>query len=162
MDVRRINPRNLSVDLLLCGKVLTIISVYKPHSGRSEEDKNCFCDDLSAEVQSKNGNCIVLRDFIGLVGNWIDGYEGVHGKQGWGIRNNDGEIKILRIFKMVVSDTFFKKDSKKLITFRSGVNSSVIVYALVKKELMKRVKDVKVIPGEECFSQHRLLVMNSA
>ena len=51
MDVRRISPRILSVDLVLSSKVVTIISVYGPQSGRSEENKNCFHDDLSAEMQ---------------------------------------------------------------------------------------------------------------
>ena len=58
---------------------MTTIFVYGSHSGRCKEDKNCFYDDLSAEVQSKNGNCIVLGDFNGHVGNSRDGYKGVHG-----------------------------------------------------------------------------------
>ena len=76
MDAGRISPRILSVDLMLCGKVLTIISVYRPQSGRSEEDENYFYDDVSAEVYSKNVNCIVLGNFNGHVGNAIDEYEG--------------------------------------------------------------------------------------
>ena len=91
MDVRRISLRILSVDLVLCGKVVTIISVYGLQSGQSEKDKNCFYDDLSTEVQSKNGNCIAL-DVNGHVENSINGYKGVHGGKGWGIRNKDREV----------------------------------------------------------------------
>ena len=50
---------------------------------------------------------------------------------------------------MVIGNTFIIKDSENLITFMLVVTFSVIA---VKKELMKGVKDVKVIPGEECFS----------
>ena len=60
---------------------------------------------------------------------------------------------------MVVGNTFFKKEDEKLITYKSGNCATVIDYAVVQKEVMKKLKDIKVIPGEECFSQHRLLIM---
>jgi len=34
----------------------------------------------------------------------------------------------------------------------------VIDHVLIRKDLIKKLQDVKVIPSEECFSQHRLLV----
>ena len=61
---------------------------------------------------------------------------------------------------MVFGNTFFKKDDEKLITYKSGNCATVIDYAVVQKEVMKKVKDIKVILGEECFSQHRLLIMD--
>ena len=61
---------------------------------------------------------------------------------------------------MVVENTFFKKDDEKLITYKSGDCAIVVDYAVVKNEVMKKVKDIKVIPGEECFSEHRLLIMD--
>ena len=42
-----------------------------------------------------------------------------------------------------------QKKLKKLITFKFGGNSSVIDYVVVNKKLMKRARDVMVIPGEE-------------
>ena len=72
--------QDLSADLLLCGKVVTIIFVCGPEIGRSAEGKNSFFyDDLSVAVQSKNGNCIVPGDFNGHVGNSLNGYDGVYG-----------------------------------------------------------------------------------
>ena len=65
------------MDLVLREKVVTIIFVYGPQSGRREENKNCFHDDLSAKVQLKNGSCIVRGNLYGHVGNSIDRYEGV-------------------------------------------------------------------------------------
>ena len=80
MDVRKISPKILSANLVLGEKMVTVISVYGPKSSRSEEDKDSFCADLSADkVQSKDGDCIVLRDFNGYDGSSINGYEGVHG-----------------------------------------------------------------------------------
>ena len=86
MHVGRICPRILSVDLLLFGKVVTIILVGKPQSGRSEEAMDRFYNDLSAEMRSKDGNCIVLADFNGRVGSSINGYGGFHGEHGLEIR----------------------------------------------------------------------------
>ena len=50
---------------------------------------------------------------------------------------------------MVVGNTFFK-DDEKLIIFNSGNCAIVIDYAVVQKEVIKKVKDIKVIPEEEC------------
>ena len=90
------------------------------------------------------------------------GYDGIHGGFGWGERNRDGEriLEFADSLDMVVRNTFFKKDDEKLITYKSGNCATVIDYAVVQKEVMKKVKDIKVIPGEECFSQHRLLIMD--
>ena len=54
-------------------------------------------------------------------------------------------------FDIKVGNTFCKKDIKNLIIFKSGGNSSVIDYVVVKKKMMKRIRGVKVILGEECF-----------
>ena len=71
--------------------------------------------------QSKDGNCIALRNFNGYVGSSIDGNQGVHGGQG---------IRWL----VTRSSKKEKKNSKKLLfTFKSGGNSSVIDYVEVKK-----------------------------
>ena len=59
---------------------------------------------------------------------------------------------------MVVNNTYFKKRQSHLITYESGPHSTQISYILSRKEHLKMVKDVKVIPGEECMTQHKLLV----
>ena len=162
IEVRRVSARIISIDIVVNKKMVTVISVYAPQSGRSEEENEKFYEDLTAEVQSRHGICFVLGDFNGHVGRSSLGYDGIHGGFGWGERNRDGE-KILEFadsLDMVVGNTFFKKDDEKLITYKSGNCATVIDYAVVQKEVMKKVKDIKVIPGEECFSQHRLLIMD--
>ena len=164
MEVRRVSPRIISIDIVVNEKVVTVISVYAPQSGRSEEEKEKFyeVEDLTAEVQSRHGVCFVLGDFNAHVGRSSLGYDGIHGGFGWGERNRDGEriLEFADSLDMVVENTFFKKDDEKLITYKSGNCATVIDYAVVQKELIKKVKDIKVIPGEECFSQHRLLIMD--
>ena len=82
------------------------------------------------------------------------GYDGIHGGFGWGERNRDGEriLEFADNLEMVVGNTFFKKDDQKLIPYKSGNCATAIDYAVVQKEVMKKVKDTKVIPVEECFS----------
>ena len=90
------------------------------------------------------------------------GYDGIHSGFDWGEHNRDGEriLEFADNLEMVVGNTFFKKDDQKLITYKSGNCATAIDYAVVQKEVMKKVKDTKVIPVEECFSQHRLLIMD--
>ena len=59
MEVRRVSPRIISIDIVVNEKVVTVISVYAPQSGRSEEQKEKFYEDLTAEVQSRHGICFV-------------------------------------------------------------------------------------------------------
>ena len=50
-----------------------------------------------------------------------------------------------------------KKDSH-LINYQSGNASSQVDYILFKGKDVKSVRDVKVIPSEECVTQHKLVV----
>ena len=45
-----------------------------------------------------------------------------------------------------------------MITYESGESTSVIDYMLVKKGDRGMVRDLKVITGEECIPQHKLLM----
>jgi len=101
-----------------------------------------------------------MGNINGHVGSSVNGYEEVHGGHGWKERNKDGEslLELADSFNMVIGNTFFRKGAKRLITYKSGVNATVIDYVLIQNSLMKNMQDVKVIPGEECVSQHRLLV----
>ena len=96
----------------------------------------------------------------GHVGERADGYLGIHGGKGYGSRNREG-VSILEFAmanNMVVTNTHFTKTSNHLITYHSGDDNTQVDYILTKKQHLSMVKDVKVIPGEECIPQHNLLV----
>ena len=96
----------------------------------------------------------------GHVGSESDGYGNVHGGYGFGARNDEG-VRILDFAvaaEMVVCNTLFKKENNKLITYSPGGVQSTIDYILTRRGCRNMVNDVKVIPGEPCVSQHRLLV----
>ena len=46
------------------------------------------------------------------------------------------------------------------MTYESGNIKTTVDYVLLRRQDLKDVKDVKVIPGEECIFQHKLLVMD--
>ena len=123
--------------------------------------KNSMKISLLNQVQSRHGICFVLGGFNGHVRRSSLGYDGIHGGFGWGERNKDDEriLKLADSVDMVVGNTFFKKGDEKLITYKSGNCATVIDYAVVHKEVIKKVKYIKVFLGEKCFSQHRLLIM---
>ena len=65
-----------------------------------------------------------LGNFNGRVGRHIDGYDGVHGGYGVGQRNLDGGM-LLRFClekELCVSNTWFRIEEKRKITFRMGEN----------------------------------------
>ena len=98
-----------------------------------------------------------LREFNGHVGEEIEGFEGVHDRNGIGQKNVKGS-KLLEFGnkrELCVANTWFKKTDKRKITFKSGNNESEIDFISVSKENRKILKDVKVIPWE---LTHRLLV----
>src|SRR5881628_469925 len=96
----------------------------------------------------------------GHVGVESNGFEGVHGGNGYGVRNLEGKmlLEFAEAKELVVLNTAFKKRDLNKVTYASGDNRSQIDYMLVRRVDRKRVRDVKVIPGEPCLTQHRLLV----
>ena len=103
---------------------------------------------------------LVCGDLNGHVGKTSSGFEGLHGGHGYGVRNPEGTriLELCVAADLVITNTFFTKCDSQLLTFRSGNACSQTDYILVRKSDFKSVRDVKVIGGEECVSQHKLLV----
>ena len=76
------------------------------------------------------------------------------------MRNQDG-LRILDFCvasKLSITNTFFRKNKSRLITFSSGDNHKQIDFILVRTAQLKNIKDAKVISSEKFITQHRLLV----
>ena len=86
MEVKRVCPRIISIDVVENKKVVTVILVYAPQSGRSEEEK--FYKTLPAAVQLKHGICFML-DFNLHIGRSFQGYDGIYGEFGRGECNRE-------------------------------------------------------------------------
>jgi len=103
---------------------------------------------------------VVGGDLNGHVRTNVDGYDGVHGGYGFGERNADGEriLEFCDAMELIVTNTCFKRQKNKLANYVSGGTVSAIDYLLLRGCDQRHIKNVKVIAGEECVSQHRLLV----
>ena len=59
---------------------------------------------------------------------------------------------------MTVWYTLFQEKESHLVTYESGPANIQVGYCLVRKDLTKFVTNMKVLPSEECFTQHKPLV----
>ncbi|ESN94210.1 hypothetical protein HELRODRAFT_164007 [Helobdella robusta] len=147
LEVRR-RSNGVIVVVMVFGKVIVrVISGYAPQQSRKEEEKDRFYDDVSDEIGQAGLNefVVLLGDLNGHVGADADGYEGVHGGWGYGIRNEEGRrvLELADAHSMVVGNTWFTMEPARLITYRSGEHRSMIDYILVRAKHRKYVKNVK-------------------
>ncbi|KAK4305368.1 hypothetical protein Pmani_022730 [Petrolisthes manimaculis] len=162
IDVRRVSGRLIVLKMKVGERVINVLSAYAPQAGLSRESKERFRGDTISVISdlSETDTVVLAGDLNGHVGACADGYDDVHGGFGYGRRNLEGEyiLESCVALNMVVCNSKFKKRLSHLITYSSGGTSSQIDYFLVSRKDWKFVRDVKVIPGEECISQHKLLV----
>ena len=162
IEVIRCSARLMVVRVMIGKTVLNLISVYVPQVGRSMNEKEEFYISLGNVLATIRNNeyLVVCGDFNGHVGKEVAGFEGVHGGFGFGSRNVEGEmlLEFADAWNLAVTNTWFKKDIGRLITYESGGNKTVVDYILIRKVERKLVRNVNVIPGEACLQQHKLLV----
>ena len=157
VKVMRARERLIVVKLVLEGELVTFVSVYALQIGRPQEEDE-FYDELYRFMSKLKRKYAVVVDLNGHVDRDVDGYEGVHGGNGFGDHNAESEaiLEFATCFGLVVANTFFMKEMQKLVTYKSGEVKTVVDYVLARKNDMK---NVKVIPGEKGVSQHKQVVM---
>ena len=98
-----------------------------------------------------------LGDFNGHVGKQVEGFQGVHGGNGIGERNEEGRLllEFCDEKELCVANTWFRKKEQSKVTYRSGGNETEIDFIVIGKHNRKYIRDVKMISGE---LQHGLVV----
>ncbi|XP_047099314.1 uncharacterized protein LOC124716808 [Schistocerca piceifrons] len=136
----------------------TILKVYAPQQGSSEEEKTKFLEELEGQVRE----IVITGDLNAQIGTDRNGYEEVMVPFGYGRRNVEGEeiLKLCIRNHLLVKNTFFKKqDSHKITRYGwDGESKTVIDYILTEKLIGGKVRDTKVIPSEHLDSDYRLLI----
>ena len=142
--------------------VFVFVSVYAPQANLSEAEKDRFYQMLQCTVATipASEQLIVCGDWNGHIRSQSTGSEEVYGGQAIGKRNTEGERILEFAFanELVFGNTWFKKKPKHLVTYQSGVAATQIDFILYWRSFRRQVSNVKVILGEECASQHRLLI----
>ena len=89
------------------------------------------------------------------IGKESDGYEGVHGGQGYGVRNaGERVLEFCKAAGMIVCGTQFRKADGKLISYSSGSSNTTVDYLMTWKQGRRGLTDAKAFPGKEVVSLH--------
>ena len=159
-EVVRVSDRIILIRMTI-GKTV-FVCVYAPQANLSKFEKDHFYQMLQCVVSKipASEQLTVCGDWNGHIGSQSTGFEEVHGGQAIGKRNTEGERILEFAFanELVVRNTWFKKTPEHLVTYQSGNAAIQIDFILYRRSFRKQVSNVKVILGEECASQHRLLV----
>ena len=137
------------------------ICAYGPQSGRLNTQKVRFCNELASEWDLGSFSEIIVSvgNFRGHVGKCADGFEGVHGGNGIGVRNAVGG-RLLKFCDKKESCAwqilgFIRQTKGKSLSV--GGSETETDFELVKEKYKKYARDVKVIPWQ---LQHRLVVVD--
>ena len=160
VSVERHSERILVLKIVLGDRLPNVFTVYAPHSGKPDDEKECFWKLVSCIPQ--NEMVVFAGDMNGHVGSSNVGYDGTHGGFGYGSRNADG-CRILEFadgLNLVICNTLFTKLEAKLVTYAAGPVKSTVDYIMVRQEDKAKIRNVKVITSEEFVPKHKLLVMD--
>ena len=162
LAVERKCDRVTRMKLEIEGEVWHIISCYTPQVGCTQEEKYEFWEHMDAEMQAvpRSDRLVVAGDLNGHVGRDRDGYDGVHGGHGLGVRNEEG-INIMDFataYQMRLMNTYYKKRENHLVTYNSGGRRSQIDFIMLRKEYTKECKNCKVLLKEAITTEHRVLI----
>ena len=145
VEVTRVNERLMMVKLIVGKCLMNVVAAYAPQTGRSQEEKDDFWEAVLKLIEGikKTERIMLGGDLNGHVGKEGDGYEGVHGGQGCGMRNAEGEriLELCEAAGMIVSDTQFRKADSKLISYSSGGFNTTVDYLMTWKQDRRGLKD---------------------
>jgi len=130
--------------VVLDNGLLNVLMVYASHSRKPEEEKE------SLEWNVPFGE-LYTSEWNGAAWWFWDGD-----------RNTDGS-RILEFadgLNLVICNTLFMKQESQLVTYAAGPVKSTVDYIFVRQEDKAKVRNVMVIPNEECVPKHKLLVMD--
>jgi len=162
VEVKRASERALVLRVVVGKKVVNLVSMYAPQVGRRMEEKEEFYASMCVVLAGidPGEELFIGRDLNGHTGRRADEFEEVHGGEGYGDRNTEGEmlLEFAVAMGLAVVNTWFRKKDNKKVTYESGGCKSAIDYVLMRQCDRKRVKDVRVIQNEPCIPQHKLVI----
>ncbi|GJW28207.1 craniofacial development protein 2 [Tanacetum coccineum] len=120
VHVIRCSDRIITLTLVIDGETVNVISAYAPQVGLSEVEKKTFWDSLDKVMREflTDQRLIFGGDLNGHIGAATEGYAGVYGGFGYGVRNEEGHaIDFAIAHDLVVVNSHFKKRDHHLVTF---------------------------------------------
>jgi len=162
VSVERHSEKALVLKMVLGDCLLNVFTVYAPHSGKPDEEKERFWNKVFHLVSCipQNEMVVFAGDMNGHIGSSNVGYDGTHGGFGYGSRKAGSRIlEFAYGLNLVICNTLFTKQESKLVTYVADQVKSTVDYIMVRQEDKAKVHNIKVISSEECVPKHKLLVM---
>ena len=91
VEVTRVSERLMMVKLIVGKCLMNVVAAYAPQIRRSQEEKDNFWEAVWKLIEGikKTERIMLGEDLNGHVCKESDGYEGVYGGQGYGVRNTE-------------------------------------------------------------------------
>ncbi|XP_072025155.1 craniofacial development protein 2-like [Amphiura filiformis] len=139
---------------------MCVIQVYAPTTDYEDVEVEEFYEDIDKAIKDNKGKyTIVMGDLNAKVGECKNGEESILGKFGVGERNRRGEmlLEFAAEQKLIIANTFFKKDKKRYWTWESpnGVTRNQIDFILCSQKGI--VNNCEVITKVDIASDHRMV-----
>jgi len=144
--------------------LLNVFTVYAPHSGKPDEERERFWSEVFHLVSCvpQNGMVVFAGDVNGSVGSGGVGCGGTHGGFGCGSGGADGS-RILESaggLNWVICGTLFARQEARLVACVAGPVKSTVDCVVVRRGDGAKVRNVKVVSVGECVSEHKLLMVD--
>nr|XP_017217279.1 PREDICTED: uncharacterized protein LOC108194853 [Daucus carota subsp. sativus] len=162
VEIKRYGDRIMYIRLAVGTVIGTVICVYAPYVGLEDIESMAFwgcLDDLVRGIPNDQ-LLFVGGDFNGHIGASVDGYQGIHGGFGYGVRNEHGStlLDFATAHDLVIVNSCFRKSDNNLITFRSGGHATQIDYLLIRSRDFRFCSDCQSSRGasESCSTTNSL------
>ena len=130
------------------------------------EEKHDFWEDLVGFIEnvSKKERIVLGADLNGHVGEGNIGDEEIMGRYDAGTRNKEVSMVVdfAKKMNLKIVNTYFKKNDKNRVTYKSGGNSTQVDYVMCRRRNLKEMCNCKVILNECMAKQHRMVVCKMA
>jgi exonuclease III len=154
-----VNERILTLRYTTTRGYMTILGVYAPEEGKTDETTKFYWD-LQSEIDKTNKNdfLIVAGDLNAKIGNTP--ITGIVGNNGEPIINNNGRslLNFAATNDLKITNTFFRHKDIYKYTWSARGSRSVIDYVLTNKKTSPLVKDTRAFRRYGINTDHFMLV----
>ena len=163
LEWKPINDRLLKVRFNSKYSKLTVIQCYAPTNQAEEEEKDNFYEALQREVDlvPRHDVLMVNGDLNAKVGEDNTGKEGIMGKHGLGVINDNGQrfVDLCSTNDLVIGGTIFphKKIHKQTWISPDSNTKNQIDHITINRKWRSSLQDVRVYRGADVNSDHYLL-----
>ncbi len=164
LEWKPINERILKVRFNSKYAKLTIIQCYAPTNQAEDEEKENFYDALQREVDStpRHDVLMVNGDLNAKVGSDNTNKEGVMGKHGLGVINENGQrfVDFCANNNLVIGGTIFphKRIHKQTWVSPDSMTRNQIDHVTINRKWRSSLQDLRVYRGADVNSDHYLLI----